>query len=42
MVKVNDIDDIDDENDVKKQALMRSIKESFEFYLKLSKKFMWK
>ena len=38
MVKVKDIDDIDDQNDVKKQALMRSIKESFEFYLKLSKK----
>ncbi|MHB8138304.1 MAG: endopeptidase La [Smithellaceae bacterium] len=39
LVKVNDIDDIDDDpNDVRKQALMRSIKESFELYLKLSKK----
>ena len=38
LVKVNEIDDIDDQNDVKKQALMRSIKESFELYLKLSKK----
>ena len=38
LVKVSEIDDIDDENDVKKQALMRSIKESFEHYLKLSKK----
>lgn len=38
LVKVNEIDDIDDGNDVKKQALMRSIKESFELYLKLSKK----
>lgn len=38
LVKVNEIDDIDDHNDVKKQALMRSIKESFELYLKLSKK----
>src|ERR1035437_957322 len=38
LVKVNEIEDIDDQNDVKKQALMRSIKESFEFYLKLSKK----
>jgi ATP-dependent Lon protease len=38
LVKVNEVEDIDDQNDVKKQALMRSIKESFEFYLKLSKK----
>ncbi|MFA5321583.1 MAG: endopeptidase La, partial [Smithella sp.] len=38
LVKVNEIEDIDDGNDVKKQALMRSIKESFELYLKLSKK----
>jgi ATP-dependent Lon protease len=38
LVKVAEIDDIDDQNDVKKQALIRSIKESFEFYLKLSKK----
>jgi ATP-dependent Lon protease len=38
LVKVNEIEDINDQNDVKKQALMRSIKESFEFYLKLSKK----
>jgi len=39
LVKVNDIEDIDDDpNDVRKQALMRSIKESFELYLKLSKK----
>jgi ATP-dependent Lon protease len=38
LVKVNEINDIDDHNDVKKQALMRSIKESFELYLKLSKK----
>ena len=38
LVKINEIDDIDDYNDVKKQALMRSIKESFELYLKLSKK----
>jgi ATP-dependent Lon protease len=38
LVKINEIDDIDDHNDVKKQALMRSIKESFELYLKLSKK----
>ena len=38
LVKVNEIEDIDDHNDVKKQALMRSIKESFELYLKLSKK----
>ncbi len=39
LVKVADIEDIDDDpNDVRKQALMRSIKESFELYLKLSKK----
>ncbi len=39
LVKVSDIEDIDDDpTDVKKQALMRSIKESFELYLKLSKK----
>jgi ATP-dependent Lon protease len=39
LVKVKDIEDIDDDpNDVRKQALMRSIKESFELYLKLSKK----
>ncbi len=38
LVKINEIADIDDHNDVKKQALMRSIKESFELYLKLSKK----
>ncbi|MEQ8216163.1 MAG: LON peptidase substrate-binding domain-containing protein, partial [Smithellaceae bacterium] len=38
LVKIQEIDDIDDKNDVKKQALMRSIKESFELYLKLSKK----
>ncbi len=38
LVKVNEINDIDDHNEIKKQALMRSIKESFELYLKLSKK----
>jgi len=38
LVKVREIEDIDDQSDVKKQALMRSIKESFELYLKLSKK----
>ena len=38
LVKVREIEDVDDQNDVKKQALMRSIKESFELYLKLSKK----
>jgi ATP-dependent Lon protease len=38
LVKISEIDDIDDHNDVKKQALMRSVKESFELYLKLSKK----
>ena len=38
LVKINEVDDIDDHNDVKKQALMRSVKESFELYLKLSKK----
>jgi ATP-dependent Lon protease len=39
LVKVNEIEDVDnDANDVRKQALMRSIKESFELYLKLSKK----
>ena len=38
LVKVQEVDDIDDEDKVKQQALMRSIKESFELYLKLSKK----
>ena len=38
LVKASEIEDVDDHNDVKKQALMRSIKESFELYLKLSKK----
>ena len=39
LVRVNEIEDVDgDSNDVRKQALMRSIKESFELYLKLSKK----
>lgn len=39
LVRVADIEDVDDDpNDVRKQALMRSIKESFELYLKLSKK----
>ncbi|HPE06378.1 MAG TPA: endopeptidase La [Smithellaceae bacterium] len=39
LVKVADVEDVDDDpSDVKKQALMRSIKESFELYLKLSKK----
>ena len=38
LVKVSEIEDVDDQSDVKKQALMRSIKESFELYLKLSKK----
>ncbi|HPD56130.1 MAG TPA: endopeptidase La [Smithellaceae bacterium] len=38
LVRVQEIEDIDDHDDVKKQALMRSIKESFELYLKLSKK----
>jgi ATP-dependent Lon protease len=39
LVKAEDIEDIDDDpTDVRKQALMRSIKESFELYLKLSKK----
>jgi len=39
LVKVNEIEDVDDDaNEVRKQALMRSIKESFELYLKLSKK----
>lgn len=39
LVKVDEIEDVDDDrNDVRKQALMRSIKESFELYLKLSKK----
>lgn len=38
LVKIKEVDDVDDKNDVKKQALMRSIKESFELYLKLSKK----
>ncbi|HON59389.1 MAG TPA: endopeptidase La [Smithella sp.] len=38
LVKVQEIDDVDDGDSVKQQALMRSIKESFELYLKLSKK----
>ncbi len=39
LVKIKEIEDIDDDgNDVRKKALMRSIKESFELYLKLSKK----
>ena len=39
LVQAEDIEDIDDDpTDVRKQALMRSIKESFELYLKLSKK----
>lgn len=39
LVKVEDIEDVDDDpTNVRKQALMRSIKESFELYLKLSKK----
>ncbi len=39
LVKVADIEDVDDDpNNIRKQALMRSIKESFELYLKLSKK----
>jgi len=38
LVKVQEIADVDDGDAVKKQALMRSIKESFELYLKLSKK----
>jgi ATP-dependent Lon protease len=39
LVKVNEIEDVDEEHsDVRKKALMRSIKESFELYLKLSKK----
>jgi ATP-dependent Lon protease len=38
LVKVSEIEDVDGQNDIKKQALMRSIKESFELYLKLSKK----
>ena len=39
LVKVDEIQDIDEEHsDVRKKALMRSIKESFELYLKLSKK----
>jgi len=38
LVKVSEIEDIDDQSDIKKQALTRSIKESFELYLKLSKK----
>lgn len=37
-VRVEEIDDILDEGDVKTQALMRNIKESFEQYIKLSKK----
>lgn len=38
LVKVQEIDDVDDDDKAKQQALMRSIKESFELYLKLSKK----
>ena len=38
LVSVREIEDIDDRDEIKKQALMRSIKESFELYLKLSKK----
>ena len=38
LVKIREIEDIEDQSDVKKQALARSIKESFELYLKLSKK----
>jgi len=38
LVKVNEIEEINDQNEIKRQALMRSIKESFELYLKLSKK----
>jgi ATP-dependent Lon protease len=39
LVKIDDIEDVDDDpTNVRKQALMRSIKESFELYLKLSKK----
>ena len=39
LVKAEEIEDIDDDpTDVRKEALMRSIKESFELYLKLSKK----
>lgn len=37
-VRVEEIDDIIDESDVKTQALIRNIKESFEQYIKLSKK----
>jgi len=42
LVKVQEIADVDDGDAVKKQALMRSIKESFELYLKLSKKYILK
>ncbi|HPY34282.1 MAG TPA: endopeptidase La [Smithellaceae bacterium] len=38
LVSVRETEDIDDRDEIKKQALMRSIKESFELYLKLSKK----
>jgi len=38
LVSVREIEDVDDRDEIKKQALMRSIKESFELYLKLSKK----
>ena len=38
LVSVREIEDVDDGDEIKKQALMRSIKESFELYLKLSKK----
>ena len=39
LVKAEEMEDIDDDpTDVRKEALMRSIKESFELYLKLSKK----
>ncbi|HDQ03348.1 MAG TPA: endopeptidase La [Deltaproteobacteria bacterium] len=38
LVEVAEIEEIEEENEVKKQALIRSIKEAFELYLKLSKK----
>ncbi|MDX9745288.1 MAG: endopeptidase La [Syntrophales bacterium] len=37
-VEVKEVDDIVEENDIKTQALIRNIKESFEQYIKLSKK----
>jgi len=37
-VRVEEIEDITDESDVKTQALIRNIRESFEQYIKLSKK----